>query len=193
MEALGFPPATYELISTLRNTFAAALEAASSSASRTPGKVQAKNDAHKALEKEVRQAIREYLAYNHLLTNEQRQDLGLTVHDSKPTPVPVPTTKVETKVTWPAPGVVEIAFHDSEVEGRAKPYGVHGAEFIYEILDTPPTQWHELTNSTFDTRSPIRLSFENDQRRKALYFAARWENNRGEKGPWCEIRETSIP
>jgi hypothetical protein len=28
---------------------------------------------------------------------------------------------------------------------------------------------------------------------RALYFAARWENTGGEKGPWSEIEETSIP
>jgi hypothetical protein len=89
--------------------------------------------------------------------------------------------------------VVKIAFSDAESEGRAKPYGVHGAEFIYGILDTPPTQWNELTLSAFDTRSPLRLSFENSQRRRTLYFAARWENTRGEKGPWSEIQNTSIP
>jgi hypothetical protein len=177
----------------LRNTYAAALTAAEAPATRTAGKIKAKNEAKKALEKELRQAIAEYLTHNHLLTDESREDLGLPVHDTKPTPVPVPTTVVETKVSWPAPGVVEMAFHDSESEGRAKPYGVHGAEFIYAILDTPPAGWEELTHSVFDTRSPIRLSFANEMRRRTLYFAARWENTRGAKGPWSEIQETSIP
>jgi hypothetical protein len=193
IELLGFPPANLELITALRNTFAAALALADAPATRTAGTIAAKNTARKALEQTLRQSIREYLTYNHLLTDQNREDLGLPIHSNSRTPVPVPTTTLTTKVSWPAPGVVEIAFRDSGIDGHAKPYGVHGAEFIYEILDTPPTQWHELTHSVFDTRSPIRLSFENDQRKRSLYFAARWENNRGEKGPWSEIRETSIP
>jgi hypothetical protein len=34
---------------------------------------------------------------------------------------------------------------------------------------------------------------EDPNRGKWLYFAARWENNRGKKGPWCEIMNTVIP
>jgi hypothetical protein len=30
-------------------------------------------------------------------------------------------------------------------------------------------------------------------RGKRIYFRARWENNRGEKGPWSEIGESIIP
>jgi hypothetical protein len=32
-----------------------------------------------------------------------------------------------------------------------------------------------------------------EDRGKKLYFALRWENTRGEKGPWSEIHSTIIP
>jgi hypothetical protein len=35
--------------------------------------------------------------------------------------------------------------------------------------------------------------FENDQRGKTVYFALRWENTRGEKGPWSAIQIAIIP
>jgi hypothetical protein len=50
-----------------------------------------------------------------------------------------------------------------------------------------------LTHSAFDTRSPLKLQFENDLRGKTLYFAMRWENTRGEKGPWSPIMSVIIP
>jgi hypothetical protein len=31
------------------------------------------------------------------------------------------------------------------------------------------------------------------QRGKTVYFALRWENTRGEKGPWSEIMSAIIP
>jgi hypothetical protein len=61
------------------------------------------------------------------------------------------------------------------------------------VCDTLPACWDELTHSAIDTNSPFTLSFENDQRGKTVYFAIRWENTRGEKGPCSEILNTIIP
>jgi hypothetical protein len=70
---------------------------------------------------------------------------------------------------------------------------VHGAEIAWAILDTPPVNWDALTHSSFDTHTPFRLTFGGDQRGKTLYFALRWENTTGEKGPWNEIQNAIIP
>jgi hypothetical protein len=193
LEQLGFPPATYELLVALKNTFATALSATEAAATRTSTKIKARNAARKALEQTLRQAIREYLTYNHLLTDEQRDALGLPIHDGKPTPVPVPTTTIEAKVSLPAPATIDIHFHDAESEHRAKPMGVHGAEFRYAILDEPPVDWSQLSQSEFATRTPLQLVFSGYDRGKTLYFSGRWENSRGEKGPWNDIQSVIIP
>jgi hypothetical protein len=70
---------------------------------------------------------------------------------------------------------------------------VHGAEIGWGVLDEPPVNWSQLVHSSFDTASPFRLSFEGDQRGRRLYFALRWENTRGAKGPWSEIMDAVIP
>jgi hypothetical protein len=44
-----------------------------------------------------------------------------------------------------------------------------------------------------NTRTPYTFPFEYDQRGQTVYFALRWENTRGEKGPWSEIHSTIIP
>jgi hypothetical protein len=155
--------------------------------------VQEKNDARKALEKDLRKAIAEYLTYNHLLTDGDRQLLGLPVHKTSHTPVPAPTTIPEAEVVLPSPAVVEIHFRDAGNEHKAKPAGVHGAEIAWAILDAPTTDWSQLTHSSFDTNTPFRLSFEGAERGKTLYFALRWENTRGVKGPWSEIHSAIIP
>jgi hypothetical protein len=43
--------------------------------------------------------------------------------------------------------VMGIEYRDSEKTGRGKPYGMHGAEIVWAILDAPPTHIGELTNS----------------------------------------------
>jgi hypothetical protein len=117
----------------------------------------------------------------------------LPVHDKEPTPVPVPTTLVATEVILPAPALVEVHFHNKGEKSRAKPHGVHGAEFVYALLDEPTEDWTLLTHSVFVTRSPLKLTFAGTERGRKLYISGRWENVRGEKGPWNEIQEIVIP
>jgi hypothetical protein len=91
------------------------------------------------------------------------------------------------------PATVIIYFRDQFEKGIAKPKNVRGAEIIFAILDTPPTDWTNLINSMFFTRTPAKLAFSGDDRGKVLYFALRWENNIGEKGPWSVIYRAYIP
>ncbi|MDR1674846.1 MAG: hypothetical protein LBR86_00005, partial [Tannerella sp.] len=60
-------------------------------------------------------------------------------------------------------------------------------------LDEPPTDWSQLTNSAFFTRTPGELVFSGKQRGRRLYFSMRWENTRGDKGPWNDIDSVIIP
>jgi hypothetical protein len=90
-------------------------------------------------------------------------------------------------------GIVGINFRDKNEKGTAKPKGVRGAEIAWAILDTPPTDWSELIHSAFDTRTPAELTFSGNDRGKTLYYALRWENNVGQKGPWSEIYSAIIP
>jgi hypothetical protein len=91
------------------------------------------------------------------------------------------------------PATVIIYYRDQFDKGIARPKYVRGAEIVYAILDTPPTDWAQLTNSVFFTKTPAKLSFSGDCRGKVLYFALRWENNVGEKGPWSVIYNAYIP
>jgi hypothetical protein len=135
-----------------------------------------------------------YLKSNPLVTDTDLVEMGLPKRSSggKTPPTP-PTTVVECTVDTSIPGMLIIHFRDRNEIGRAKPKGVHGVELRWIILDTPPADWSQLTNSVFDTRTPLRLAFSGEQRGKVVYFALRWENNIGEKGPWSEIYNAIIP
>jgi hypothetical protein len=113
--------------------------------------------------------------------------------NAKPTPAPDPTTVPEATVQTPSPAVVEIHFRDRDSKSKGKPAGVHGAEIAWAILETMPEDWSALTNSSFDTHTPLTLTFSGTERGKHLYFSLRWENTRGVKGNWSEIYETVIP
>jgi hypothetical protein len=191
-----FPLTVYQRLEELRGTFAQLLELSEEPTTHTKVTTQEKNDARKALEKELRQAVAEYLTYNHLLTNADRQLLGLPVHKTTHTPVPPPGGKPDFTIE-PLSGsrlAVHYHAHDEEREAKnAKPFGVHGVEIAWAILDEAPKSYADLIHSTFDTRSPYIYQFDLGDAGRRFYCCLRWENTTGEKGPWSEIQSAIIP
>jgi hypothetical protein len=191
--AWGIPQTPVNELQTLTANFGNALAVTENPATRTKVTVQAKNDARKAVESKTRLFLKAYVTYNPAVTDADRDAMSLPIHKTTRSDVSVPTTTVEAEVSLPSPGVIEISYHDAASGHRAKPEGVHGAEIAWSILATPPVDWKELTHSSFDTRTPLRLTFEGAERGKTLYFALRWENTRSEKVPWSEIQSAIIP
>jgi hypothetical protein len=61
------------------------------------------------------------------------------------------------------------------------------------VSDVPILDADELVHSSFDTHTPFKLKFNGHERGKTVYFALRWENTRGEKGPWSAVISAIIP
>ncbi|MDR2627946.1 MAG: hypothetical protein LBC40_07935 [Dysgonamonadaceae bacterium] len=145
--------------------------------------------------KATRSFVNQYLRYNPAVTDEDRVKLGLTVPDPAPTPAPLP-------VTWPVVRRIDsgtimrlkLIYRDSQTaDSRAKPDHTNGAEICYVIRDTPPTSTDDLIHSVFSTHSPYTFIFDEPQRGKTIWFRLRWENTRGQKGPWSELYSAIIP
>jgi hypothetical protein len=134
------------------------------------------------------------LRYNTNVTNEDRINLGLTVSDTNPSQKPVtishPVITAETSI------ILHVILHirDSAMQkSHTKPQGVHGCEIVWAILDAPPTDTEDLIHSAFTTKATHTFEFVEKQCGQRLFFRGRWENNRGEKGPWGEIGDSIIP
>ena len=89
--------------------------------------------------------------------------------------------------------MLSAAFINRDTGSSAIPYYLTGAVIYYTVSDTPVTDQAELSLSRLATRSPVNLIFESTQRGKTVYIAARWQNRRGELGPWSEIVSAIIP
>jgi hypothetical protein len=89
--------------------------------------------------------------------------------------------------------VIQVSFRDCGTNRSAVPYYLTGAMIYYVVSDTPVTNPNLLQQSFLATRSPRRLSFDPKYRGKTVYLAARWQNRRGELGPWSEIVAAIIP
>jgi hypothetical protein len=159
------------------------------------GKVDilAKNEARDALKTALRAFVKAYLTYNPAVSDIDKESMGLPLHDATRTPTPPPSTIPEIELDSSIIRQITVHFKNNGSGKRGKPQGVHGIELRWSLLDTAPSSVEALANSAFDTASPYTFSFDEADRGKALYICPRWENNKGNKGPWGEIVKALVP
>ncbi|MDR1307981.1 MAG: hypothetical protein LBK74_10465 [Treponema sp.] len=153
---------------------------------------EAKNDAKRASKKAIRAFVNQYLRFPPV-TDEDRTAMHIPNHDTHPTPVPIPGDIPEVEAQTPLPRVLRFRFRRANMKRWGKPRDVHGMELVWVISDTPPTKLAELIHSAFATKSPLELTFDEDQRGKRVYYAVRWETNAMKKGNFSEIFSAIVP
>lgn len=127
------------------------------------------------------------------LTSQDRNTLHLPVHSTTHTASAVPTTKPVGNVDTSKHLEHTISFVDSATPtSRAKPDGVRGCQ-IWVKIGSPVTDPKELTYLATDTKSPYVNHFDGADANKTAYYWLRWENTRGEVGPWSDPAIGSIP
>ncbi|MDR0729723.1 MAG: hypothetical protein LBF19_06355 [Prevotellaceae bacterium] len=187
-----FPESELTRLNTLYADYQTKYNVAEAPQTRTRATVAEKNGAKKTLQAAIRQDTAEYITRNHRVTAADRDNLGLPPRSDGRTPAPIAPGP-----PWLMPNtrlLRHIIFDYGGTEmSKAKPAGQHGVELIWEIADERPPHVRNLTHSVFDTHTPLTIEFDEDQRGKTLWYTARWENTRGEKGPWGEIQSVVIP
>jgi hypothetical protein len=129
-----------------------------------------------------------------LVSDDDLVTLGLPPrHKGGNKPAPVAHTYPWGRVSATRLRCVSIEYGNTETGRKGKPKGQHGVECRWGMSDTPVVDVADLHNSAFDTRTPIELEFEGHERGKTIYFSLRWENTRGEKGPFGPIISAMIP
>ena len=79
---------------------------------------------------------------------------------------------------------------------RAKPDGVRGCQIWMKVCEQgeqAPNDPKQLTFVATDTKSPYVLQFEGFEGGMTVYYWLRWENTRGEVGPWSDAVMATIP
>jgi hypothetical protein len=154
--------------------------------------VAAKNSARSDLESASRDLIQGGVSHNHAVTDEDRIAMGLKPKDHTRTPSPTPASRPEAKVSGSLRQIT-VDYHDEGSLSRGKPSGVRGCEIRFDLLAGPPANIEDLRHTASSTSSPYIFNFEEHDRGKHLYFALRWENTRGEKGPWSQLYDLFVP
>lgn len=124
------------------------------------------------------------------LTTGDRNTLNLPLKDTNRTPAPVPTTVPIGQVNTNRRLEHTISF-TNEDGALAKPAGVRGCQIWFKIGDAP-TDPSQLSFMATDTASPYVHHFNGDDAGKNVYYWLRWENTRGETGPWSDVVMATI-
>jgi hypothetical protein len=123
-------------------------------------------------------------------TLEDRNTLNVHERSTTRTPAPVPTTVPIGQVNTSRRLEHTISF-TNEDGSSAKPFGVHGCQIWYKI-GTPAVDPSELSFMFTDTSSPHIHQFNGEHVGKNVYYWLRWENTRGETGPWSDVVMATI-
>ena len=164
-------------------------------ATRTAVTVQDKNDAKKTFVADTRIYCKNYLLYNQLLTNADRDLLRLPIPDKKPTPIPPPKSIPEGRVDTSVHQRHTLYVIDTEeVHPRGGlPDGVAAFETWRYIGDTMPTDESEFTYVAASTTSTHVIDYRLADVGKLVWYRFCWINARNQAGPWSEIISAVVP
>ena len=117
------------------------------------------------------------------LTKDDRNTLHLQLPSNKRTPAGVPTTRPVGQVLNGSLLEHKITFTDEDGK-RGKPEKVRGCQIFCKEGITPPEDEREMRLLASDASSPYVHKFSFSDAGKTFYYRLRWENSRGEAGPW---------
>jgi hypothetical protein len=171
----------------------------------TPVDTLAKNNAREAAEKVIRPFVSQYLRYPPV-TDEDRLAMGIPNHDVKSTPIPPPNTQVEADILLPGIHLIKLKIKQtSELAGlSAAARSDYGVRVYYGVLGdvatpdkfrlaVPPDSGDDLPHSVFTRKRARQFDFPEGDRGKSVYFCLRYENSKGDAGPWGPILQAIIP
>ena len=184
-------PTTYGLvagdastIATYVSAFTSALAVVNNPATKTKATVAAKDGAKAAMLDIVR-GYAQQVRNNNGVSNADKTALGLTIPDRTPTVVPPPTSQPLLNIIGATPGVHTLRYADASTpDSRRKPVGTIGLQLFVAIGAGAVTDPAVAPFRAFVTRQPYGVSFEPADHGKLATYFARWQNGKGEAGPW---------
>ena len=147
--------------------------------------------------KALRTFVNVYLRFHPAVTDEDKENMGLTVYNNTRSPISAPEEGPVFEIVQLGNGRLGIIYRNgAKGKNGSKPYGVKGARIYYGVFGEPPKEQEELPASTWATRCPHSVTFRETDRGKRAWFALKWEIEKGGgKGEsnWSEMRSEIIP
>ena len=206
--AWNIPDADVQQLGSLITAAETALNTAEHETTRTPVATEKCREAFTALTEKMRFIKNHYLLVPPL-ENSDIVSLGLRIKDTNPSPVPPPSGFAEADVSYP--GVQTLELHCRPVAGQPPldPRSDYGYRVYYGVLPhggatveaatgpkrelmKAPLTGEDLPHSQWMRRRKERFYFTGDSG-KTAWFCIRYENSKGDKGPWGPLFSAVIP
>jgi hypothetical protein len=144
------------------------------------------------------------------LTDTDLISLELKPKDTTYTPVPPPTGQAEADITRPGVHLLELHLRPVSGTPAEAARSDYGYRIYYGIMPSGgasvetatgpkrelmkiPVSGEELPHSKFTRRKKERFDFDQGDSGKTVYFCIRYENSKGESGPWGPMFSSIIP
>ncbi|MDR2139737.1 MAG: hypothetical protein LBP50_09340 [Tannerella sp.] len=129
-----------------------------------------------------------------LVTNAHLEAMGFPPRTSGGrSPHPVDRTFIDLILKPLGNLTLSVGFVNRDTGSSIIPYYLTGAVIYYAVGEAPVSDQNALPHSRLASRSPFELIFNPTERGLTVSLAARWQNRRGELGPWSEIVTAIIP
>jgi hypothetical protein len=153
---------------------------------RTSAAVQGKNEARRIFEKHIRAYIRAWITYNPRVTDQDRRNMRLGIHDTTAasigSPVEMPLLEIDFSKRQ------QHSVISKNIEGkRRKPENTHGFEIYYKLGRDAPAGDDDFRYAGLSTRSPFVIKYNLGDTGKTVWYRVRWVNGKNDPGPWSEI------
>lgn len=167
----------------LHDAFVAAYQTANNPDTRSPSSIIAKDMARDVLANNARLLARIVQA-TPIVTAQQKSDLGLSVRDTQPSPIPPPADAPAIVIESAAGNTVRIRLIDKENPARrGKPAGVDGASVFSFVGAAAPAEEADWTFEGNTTRTGVGIVFPATVAPGAkVWFTARLTNTCASRG-----------
>jgi hypothetical protein len=183
---LNIPPHVTMELHMKQDRWTMAYAAVEDPATHTKAAVKEKQEARLDYEAALRVFNNAYLIHNPAMTDADRENFGLPVHDTKPTPAPEIGSRPELEVDFKQIQKHILTARDTETKSAGKPAHVAGFEIWRKVGEPAPatdTDWQLVVQAP---HSPHALTYNEVDSGSRAYYRVRWVNTRGVPGPWSE-------
>ena len=143
----------------------------------------------------VMRDIKKRYLYNPPLTDADLAAMELKPKDVNPTPVAPPTGQAEGDISYPGKTQLQVKIKhiDGTPQNPKADYGYRVYYGLYAATATPPVSGANLRESKFTRQKKVLFTFLPTDSGKTAYFAIRYENSKGESGPWGPMFSAIVP
>jgi hypothetical protein len=184
MNVWNIPQADYTELISAQTDFTTKYALFEKPETRTKAVTTAKTEALKSYKKILRQFTREHLTNNRRVTDMDRRNMQLPIHDTHPSTIDPPKTMVIGKVDFSVHQ--QHTIHAADSTGKLRGDNAHGFEVWRKVGGAPPASDADFEYAGFSASTKLVLDYPLEKVGETVYYRFRWVNERNRPGPWSE-------